>query len=108
MTLNEMRSARPPWALSSRLSSYLALFAYSLVHPGQFAQWADGKWKISATIDEATYAEVRREWAAAAKSRVHHASTVTKLFLSAPQSPEERAREALLQPIPVHGPPKDG
>ncbi|EJF60645.1 hypothetical protein DICSQDRAFT_155591 [Dichomitus squalens LYAD-421 SS1] len=97
-----------PWDLSSCLSRYMALLAYTLIHPKQAALWADNRWKIGETIEEATYAEVRREWEAVAISRVQYAFTVARLFVFAPQGPGERARRAFLRQSPVTGPPKDG
>ena len=94
-------------ALSSRISRYVALFAYSLAHPQQFVLWANDAWGISETIEDATYPEVRREWAAAAKAKAAYAFRVVGLFLFAPQGPEECAEEAVVRPMPVYGPPED-
>ncbi|KAI1790382.1 hypothetical protein LXA43DRAFT_891083 [Ganoderma leucocontextum] len=100
--------AKKAWNLSTRISRYVALFAYSLAHPQQFALWINDACKVSETIEEATYPEVRREWADAAKAKVAYAFSVATLFLSAPQGPTERAREAVVRPMPVYGPPENG
>ena len=94
--------------LSSRITRYVALFAYSLAHPQQFASWVNDAWRISETIEDATYPEVRRKWAVAAKVKATYAVWVARLFLFAPEGPEARAREAAVRPMPVYGPPEDG
>ena len=99
--------ATKTWHLGSRIPHYSALFAYSLAHPQQFALWVNDVWKISKTIEDATYPQVRRKWAAAAKAKVTYAFSVAIPFLFAPQGPEARAREAVARPIPVYGPPED-
>nr|VWO99613.1 E3 ubiquitin protein ligase (EC [Ganoderma boninense] len=108
-------TTRPPitdlnktWDLSSRISSYLALFAYSFAHPKQFALWANDAWTFSETIAGPAYAGApRREGANAATSKVVFAFCVARLFLFAPRGPEVRAREPL-RSVPVRGRPVDG
>nr|VWO99609.1 High osmolarity signaling protein SHO1 (Osmosensor SHO1) [Ganoderma boninense] len=97
------------WDLGSRVSSYLALFAYSIAHPKQFALWVNDAWtiRISQTIAGATYADARREGANAAMPKAVFAFCVARLFLFAPRGPEVRAR-ALLRSVPVRCPPVDG
>ncbi|PIL33791.1 hypothetical protein GSI_04416 [Ganoderma sinense ZZ0214-1] len=96
------------WDLGSRISSYVALFAYSLAHPKQFALWVNYALKISESIEDATYVEVWREWAEAAKSNAVFAFCVARLFLFAPRGPEVRARELGVRSVPVRGSPEDG
>ena len=96
------------WNLSSRGSSYIALFAYSLAHPQQFVLWANDAYQISKTIKNATYADVHWQWAGAAKSKAVHAICVAALFLFAPRSPKARARDVVSRPVSVHSPPEDG
>ena len=96
------------WSISSRVPRYAALFAYSLVHPSGFALWLNDALGISEKIRDATYPEVRREWADAAKAHLGYALSVAGQFLFAPWGPEARARAAGMRLIPVYGPVKDG
>ena len=95
------------WNLSSRGSSYIALFAYSLAHPQQFVLWANDACQISKTIKNATYADVRWQWAGAAQSKAVYAICVAALFLFAPRGPNARARDVVSRPMSVHS-PEDG
>ena len=98
------------WNLSSRGSSYIALFAYSLAHPQQFVLWANDAYQISKAIKNATYADVHWQWqcACAAKSKAVYAICVAALFLFAPCGPNARARDVVPRPVSVHSPPEDG
>ena len=95
------------WDLGTRLSSYVALFAYSLVHPQQCAFWVNDTWSISKTIKNAAHGRVRQAWSAAAKSKVVYLVSVAALSLFSPRGPDARARD-VARPVPVHAPPEDG
>ena len=96
------------WNLSSRGSSYIALFAYSLAHPQQFVLWANDAYQISKTIKNATYADVHWHWAGAAKLKAVHAICAAALFLFAPRGPKARARDVVSRLVSVHSLPEDG
>ncbi|KAI0753325.1 hypothetical protein C8Q80DRAFT_1055124, partial [Daedaleopsis nitida] len=90
------------WPPASRIYTWAALFAYSLVHPLQFLEWADEKTELSKTMRAAQCPETQERWWAEIKEKTSYYTELSRLFLFSPlRTPEDLARRAWNGSVPL-------